>query len=114
MAPQILQDCFSIASGLDGFSIAFFRFCWAIVKDDLLRVFTNFHELDIFEKSLNATFIALVPKRIGQFEVKDFRPMSLVGSLNKNFVKVLAIKMKQVLGVLISKSQNAFIRGNKF
>jgi hypothetical protein len=109
--PKFFRNCFSIASGLDGFPIAFFWFCWAIVKDHLLRVFTNFHELAIFEKSLNATFIALIPKRIGQFEAKDFRPMSLVGSVNKILVKVLAIKMKQVLGVLISKSQNAFIRG---
>ena len=49
--------------GSNGFSIAFFRSCWAIVKDDLLLEFYNFHEHGIFEKSLNATFVALIPKK---------------------------------------------------
>jgi len=36
----------------------FFRSCWAIVKDDLMRVFHNFHEHELFKKSLDATFVA--------------------------------------------------------
>jgi hypothetical protein len=32
------------ASGPDGFTIAFFQSCWAIVKDDLIRIFYNFLE----------------------------------------------------------------------
>jgi hypothetical protein len=58
-----------------------FLSCWAIVKDDLTRVFHNFHEHELFEKSLNDTFIVLIPKKIGQLEVKDFRLISLVGSV---------------------------------
>ena len=50
--------------GLDGFPIAFFQLCWVVVKDDLMHVFHNFHEHGLFEKSLNATFIALIPKKI--------------------------------------------------
>jgi hypothetical protein len=55
-----------------GFPIAF-QSCWAIVKDDLMRLFHNFHEHGWFEKSLNATFIVLIPKRIGQLEVREFQ-----------------------------------------
>jgi hypothetical protein len=58
------------APGPSGFTIVFFFFleggsCWDIVKDDLMCVFYNSHEHEVFEKSLNATFIALIPKKIG-------------------------------------------------
>lgn len=32
----------------------------------------------IFEKSLNATFMAIIPKKLGAVDVKDFRPFTLV------------------------------------
>jgi tripartite-type tricarboxylate transporter receptor subunit TctC len=60
----------------------------------ILCVFHNFHEHELFKKSLNATFITLIVKKIGQLEVKDLRPISLVGSVYKILVKVLAIRMK--------------------
>ena len=34
-----------------------------------------------FEKSLIATFITLIPKKNAAIEVKDFRPICLVGGL---------------------------------
>jgi len=49
----------------DGLSIAFYRSCWSMVKADLRSVFHNFHKHERFEKSLNATFIALIPKKTG-------------------------------------------------
>jgi hypothetical protein len=86
---------------LDGFTIAFFQSCWETVNDDLILVFHNFHEHGLFEKSLNATFLALIPKKkIQQIEIRDYIPISLVGSVYKILAKVLAIRMKQVLGVL--------------
>lgn len=89
------------ASGQDGFTIAIFQLCWVIVQNDLMRVLHNFHEDGLFEKSLNATFIV----KFGLLEVRDFIPISLVGSV----YKILAIRMKQVLGSFISINQNAFI-----
>ena len=65
--------------GLDGFSMAFFQACWGILKSNIMAVFHHFHVTDQFEKSLNATFIALIPKKAAAVEVKDFRPISLVG-----------------------------------
>lgn len=44
---------------LDGFSMALFKFCWDIVREDVIKVFVEFHLFMKFEKSLNATFIAL-------------------------------------------------------
>ena len=50
-----------------------------------------------FEKSLNATFIALVPKKNGASNIRDFRLISLVGSVYKILAKVLANRLKEVL-----------------
>ena len=42
-------------------------------------------------------------------EVKDFRPISLVGGVYKILAKVLATRLHKVLGEIISTPQNAFI-----
>ena len=63
----------------DGFSMAFFQACWEILKSDIMAMFHHFHVTGQFEKSLNATFIALIPKKAVAMEIKDFRPISLVG-----------------------------------
>jgi hypothetical protein len=44
---------------------------------------------------------------------RDFRPISLVGSVYKILAKVLANRLKQVLGGLVSESQNAFVGGRQ-
>ena len=95
--------------GPDGFSMAFFQACWGILKSDLMAVFHHFHVTGQFEKSLNATFIALIPKKASAVEVKDFRPISLVGGVYKILAKVLATRLRMVLGEIISAPQNAFI-----
>ena len=52
-----------------------------------MAVFHHFHVVGQFEKSLNATFIALIPKKADTLEVKDFRPISLVGGFIKFLLK---------------------------
>ena len=67
--------------GPDGFSMAFFHHCWRVVERDVLAVFEEFYQHCKFEKSLNATFIALIPKKNNASNIRDFKPISLVGSL---------------------------------
>ena len=54
--------------GPDSFSMAFFRACWGILKSDIMAMFHHFHVTSQFEKSLNATFIALIRKRLQQWK----------------------------------------------
>jgi hypothetical protein len=69
-------------------------------------VFKVFHTYGKFEKSLNATFISLIPKKAGAVEIKDFHPISLVGGVYKIISQVLANRLKTMLGKLVSYSQN--------
>jgi hypothetical protein len=62
-------------------------------------------------KCINSTFISLIPKIQGAKEVKDFRPISLVGGVYKIISKVLANRMRRVMDKIISKPQNAFVKG---
>ena len=97
----------------DSFSMVFFHHCWSVVERDVLAVFEEFYQHYKFEKSLNATFIALIPKKNDASNTRDFRPISLVGSLYKILAKVLANRLKVVLDQLISESQNSFVGGRQ-
>ena len=101
------------APGPDGFPLAFWSFSWDFVKVEVLGFFREFFEHNQFVKSLNATFLVLIPKGRTVEDLKDLRPISLVGSLYKILSKVLTNRIKRVMGVIISQSQNAFVEGRQ-
>ena len=45
--------------------------------------------------------------------MKDFRPISLVGSVYKLIVKVLANRLEKVMHGLVNTAQNAFVEGRQ-
>lgn len=97
----------------DGMTMAFFVHCWSVIKDDFMSFLVEFHESGEFEKSLNASFVVLIPKKGGAVDIKDFRPISLIGRSYKLMAKILALRMKGVLDQLVSESQNAFVQGRQ-
>jgi len=99
------------APGLDGFNIVFFQHCWSVVKKDVMGLFSKFHSKGVFEKSLNATFICLIPKVARAKDINKFRPISLVGSVYKILAKVLATRLRGVVDKVVSPSQHAFVYG---
>jgi hypothetical protein len=99
--------------GPDGFSMGFIKACWGVLKEDIMAVFSEFHSKASFQKSLNAYFIALIPKKVGAVDLKDFRPISLVGVVYKLIAKILANRLKMMLGKIISKTQDAFVKGRQ-
>lgn len=78
-----------------------------------MEVLTFFHQNCQVVRSCNATFIALSPKKKGALELKDFRPISLIGSVNKLLVKTLAERLKRVVSSLISDQRSAFMKGRQ-
>ena len=78
------------APGSDGFTIVVYQKYWDVIKEDLIRVFLEFHTNGIINKSTNATFIALAPKKIQTFKITYFRLISLVTGLYKIIAKVLS------------------------
>ena len=101
------------ATGPNGYTIAFWQCNWETVKGEVMTIFKDFFVFGKFVKSLNSTFIVMVPKKEGAGDFKDFRPISLVGSLYKLIAKVLANRLKKVMNQLVNKAQNAFVEGKQ-
>ena len=97
------------APGPDGFTLAVYQECWDVIKEDLMRVFFEFHTKGVINQSTNATFIAMVPKKSQTFKISDYRPISLVTSLYKIIAKVLSGRLRKVLHEIIFGSQGAFV-----
>ena len=97
----------------DGFTMAFWQACWDFVKEEIVDLFKKFYDQRSFAKSLNTTFLVLIPKKCGVEDLGDFRPISLLGGLYKLLAKVLANRLKKVLGKVVSVDQNAFVRGRQ-
>ncbi|RVW78939.1 putative ribonuclease H protein [Vitis vinifera] len=84
------------APGPDGFTMAFCQFNWSFLKEEVMGFFKDFHDQGKFVKNINAFFLVLIPKKGGAEDLKDFRSISLVGSLYKLLAKVLANRLKKV------------------
>jgi hypothetical protein len=111
---QAVWDCDSYKSpGPDGVSFGFVKECWNLLKDDLFRFLVEFHRNGKLTKGLNSTFIALIPKVDNPQRLNDFRPISLVGSLYKILAKVLANRLRSVIGTVVSESRTAFVKSKQ-
>ena len=100
------------APGPDGYTMAFFQKSWCFIKEDL-AAFNFFHQNCQMVRSCNASFIALIPKKKGAVELKDYRPISLIGSVYKLLAKILAERMKRVMNSLVSGQQSAFLKNRQ-
>ena len=81
------------------------------IKEEMLDMFKEFHEQNSFLKSFNNMFLILLPKRGRDEDLGDYRPISLLGGLYKLLAKVLANRLKKVIGKVVSPNQNAFVIG---
>nr|GEX01492.1 RNA-directed DNA polymerase, eukaryota [Tanacetum cinerariifolium] len=68
---------------------------------------------DVFTFGCNSSFIALILKIPDANTVKEFRPISLIGSLYKIVSKILANRLAGVLGDIVNEMQLAFIAGRQ-
>ena len=60
------------APGPDGFTIAVFQDCWKVIKEDLVRVFAEFHRSGIINQNTNVSFIVLLPKKSLTKKILDY------------------------------------------
>nr|GEY54690.1 RNA-directed DNA polymerase, eukaryota [Tanacetum cinerariifolium] len=94
--------------GPDGFTFEFFRRYWKLLEHDILAAVKEFFALGTFPLGCNSSFIALIPKIHDAKVVKDYRPISLIGSLYKIIAKSLANILSFVISDL-TEFQSAFV-----
>jgi hypothetical protein len=90
------------APGPDGFMGLFFKSCWHIIKEDLMRVillFSNLHSENFHW--LNSANIVLITKKEGAESISDYRPISLIHVVEKIIAKVMATRLAPFMSTLI-------------
>uniref|UniRef100_A0A251UDF3 Putative RNA-directed DNA polymerase, eukaryota, Reverse transcriptase zinc-binding domain protein n=1 Tax=Helianthus annuus TaxID=4232 RepID=A0A251UDF3_HELAN len=100
------------APGPDGFNFKFIKVFWHLFETDFLKVFERFFEDGAFSMGCNSSFIKLIPKIKDPVDLKNYRPINLIGIISKMVSKVLANRLKSVIGSVVSESQSAFLKGN--
>ncbi|XP_076935387.1 uncharacterized protein LOC143602010, partial [Bidens hawaiensis] len=98
------------APGPDGFNFRFIKRFWEIIGPDICNAVMFFSSSEKLSQGCGASFIALIPKVSDPYGFNDFRPISLIGSLNKIISKLLANRLKAVIGFVISDTQSAFVK----
>ena len=73
----------------------------------------EFFEQKKFVRSLDATFLMMIPKKGNVEDIKDHRPIILLGGLYKILAKVLTNRLRRLIGKVASPSQNAFVEGTQ-
>ncbi|XP_028126741.1 uncharacterized protein LOC114323361 [Camellia sinensis] len=74
---------------------------------------SQFYQMGQFGESFNSTFVALIPKVDGAEDIRQFRPISLLGSVYKLLAKVLTNRLRLQVREVVSESQHAFLGGRQ-
>jgi hypothetical protein len=78
-----------------------------------MRLIMDFRRNIKLARGINSTIISLIPKFESPQKLNGFRPISLVGCLYKILAKVLANRLRMVVGKVISETQMAFVKGRQ-
>lgn len=101
------------APGPDGFTINFYKAYWNIVKQDIWEIVEDSRRSKSILKSLNSTFIALIPKVEEANTPDKFRPIALCNVIYKIISKVIANRLKAILPGIISQEQSGYVEGRQ-
>ena len=97
--------------GPDGYSAEFFTASWSIIGPEVTDAILEFFESGSLLKQWNAASLVLIPKKPNASLATDFRPISCLNTVYKVISKLLATRLKEILPLMILKSQSAFLPG---
>ena len=105
-----IKDMASLkALGSDGMPPLFYQTYWSDVGMDITQAVLSCLNSGSILKSINHTFIILIPKVKNPEKVSEFKPISLCNVIYKIVSKVIANRLKPLLNKIISETQSAFI-----
>jgi hypothetical protein len=95
---KIIKDLPSHKSpGPDGFNCEFLKKCWPLIADEFYDLCKDFSDGEVCLRSINSSFITLIPKKDCPVNIEDFRPISLLNSSIKLLTKLLVERLQRVL-----------------
>ena len=97
------------APGLDGMPPLFYQTYWTDIGMDVAQAVLSCLNSRSILKSINHTFITLIPKVPNPERISDFRPISLCNVIYKIISKTIANCLKPILNSIIFETLSAFI-----
>lgn len=101
------------APGIDGIPVSFYKVFWNVLKQPVFD--SIMHSIDRGEMSTTQKrgIITLFHKGkdLRRDLLKNWRPITLTNTDYKIFSKVLAMRMQQVLSLIINVNQSGFLKG---
>ena len=95
------------APGPDGMPPLFYQTYWSDVGMDVHQAVLSSLSLGAILKSINHTFITLIPKVNNPEKVSDFQYISLCNVIYKIVSKVIANRLKRMLNSIILETRSA-------
>lgn len=97
--------------GPNGFPMFFYQHYWNGMKGGILDFLQEFHNRGKLSKNLGATFSPLIPA--GAKNVKNFKPIGLIGCVYKILLRVFVGRLQKVLPKIIFQSEGTFVHGRQ-
>lgn len=98
-------DCEDSKSpGPDRYNFVFLRNCWSLIGKEFCKFFRDFCGNSKMLKAFSSSFLTLIPKNKIPLGLDDYMLICLVGCVHKILSKMLALRLKKVLGQLVSSS----------
>ena len=98
------------APGPDGFNFKFVKSAWDVIKHDMYAIINEFYASSKLPQGSNTAYIALIPKIDEPKEFKQYRPISMVGSIYKIIAKMLAKRLQSVMSSIVGPLQSSYIK----
>lgn len=92
--------------GPDGYSKEFFIYALSIIGPEVTEAIREFFHSGCLLKQWNPASLVLIPKKTNASLTTDFRPISCLNTVYKVISKLLASRIKEILPLMISKSQS--------
>ncbi|XP_057760081.1 uncharacterized protein LOC130980412 [Arachis stenosperma] len=116
-ADEIKDSLFSIgalkAPGKDGMQAIFYQNKWDLIGTDLCQLVQKIFQNPQEVKDINETLITLIPKVEPVMNLKQMRPISLCNVSYKVITKILARRLKGIMGKLTQPTQCSFVPGRQ-
>jgi hypothetical protein len=95
--------------GPDGFSSEFYQVFWNLIKDDMMALFTDFHQRALPLNRLNFETIILLPKKKDARVIQQYRSICLLNISFKIFTKVATNRLSTIAQKTIRPTQTTFL-----
>jgi hypothetical protein len=101
----------SSAPSPDGLPVEFYKCFWEQVKSPVLEMFGKLYNGDLDLSRINYGLISLIPKLKEANNIKQCKPICLLGVDYKWFTKVLTMRLTVVSDNIINKIHTTFLPG---